>query len=121
MKLRNKKTGKIIEKYPDGFVLNSGEQIRQYNSLSELDSEWEDYEDEGEKINEEIVEKALAGIRSAWKNMLAAEDKETFDAWSKETKEIQKILNQEKRKKYRHEYYLRVTKPKREERRIKNE
>ena len=112
-------------------------------------------------MNEEI-EKALAGIRSAWKNMLAAEDKETFDAWTKETKEIQKVLNQEKRrkylhfrntseeyrasrrskgrekpgrppiyktdaerrigiKKYQHEYYLKVTKQKRAERRIKNE
>lgn len=45
MKLRNKKTGKIIEKmYPDSFVINSDEQVRLYNSLAELNEEWEDYE-----------------------------------------------------------------------------
>ena len=109
------------------------------------------------------VKEALAGIRSAWKNMLAAKDKETFDAWSKEQKRLDNILYQEKRKlymhfrntseefrasrrinngdrkrpgrpreyaslterqlktqQYQHEYYLRVTKAKRAERR-KNE
>lgn len=109
------------------------------------------------------VEIALAGIRSAWKNMLTAEDKDTFDAWGSEQKRLEKILQQEKRKlylhfrntsdeyrasrrvedskrkrtgrpkkynslseklieykKYQHEYYLRVTKAKRAERR-KNE
>ena len=45
MKLRNKKTGEIIEKYPDRFVINSGEQIRQYDSLAELNEDWEDYEE----------------------------------------------------------------------------
>lgn len=107
------------------------------------------------------VKEALAGIRSAWKNMLTAKDKETFDAWSEEHKRLENILYQEKRKKYihfrntseeyrasrrrgqgvgpgrpqkyktavekqiaiqkyQHEYYLRVTKAKRAERR-KNE
>ena len=107
------------------------------------------------------VREALAGIRSAWKNMLTAKDKETFDAWSKEQKRLDSILYQEKRKlyihfrntseeyrasrrrgqsvgpgrprkyetsvekqiavqKYQHEYYLKVTKAKRAERR-KNE
>ena len=42
MKLKNKKTGEIIEKYPGRFVINSGEQIRQYDSLAELNAEWED-------------------------------------------------------------------------------
>ena len=45
MKLRNKKTGKIVEPYPDRFIINSGEQIRQYDSLAELNEEWEDYEE----------------------------------------------------------------------------
>ena len=45
MKLRNKKTRKIIETYPDRFVINSGEQIMHYNSLAELSAEWEDYEE----------------------------------------------------------------------------
>lgn len=46
MKLRNKKTGEIIEKYPGRFVVNSGEQIRQYDSLAELNAEWCDYEEQ---------------------------------------------------------------------------
>lgn len=46
MKLRNKKTGEIVEKYPDRFVINSGEQIRQYDSLAELNDEWEDAPEE---------------------------------------------------------------------------
>ena len=109
------------------------------------------------------VKEALAGIKIAWKNMLKAKDKETFDAWSKEQKKLESILYQEKRKlylhfrntskefrasrrlsngdrkrsgrprkyvslterqlkiqQYQHEYYLKVTKPKRAERR-KNE
>lgn len=48
------------------------------------------------------VEEALSGIKSAWKNMLTAEDKKTFDAWSKEQKRLEKILYQEKRKLYVH-------------------
>lgn len=45
MRLKNKKTGEIIEKYPDRFVINSGELVRQYDSLAELNEEWEDYEE----------------------------------------------------------------------------
>ena len=45
MKLRNKKTGEIIEKCPGWFAINSGEQIKQYNSLTKLNEEWEDYEE----------------------------------------------------------------------------
>ena len=48
------------------------------------------------------VKEALAGIRSAWKNMLTAKDKETFDAWSKEQKRLDSILYGEKRKLYMH-------------------
>ena len=107
------------------------------------------------------VKEALAGIRSAWKNMLTARSKGVFDAWSEEQKRLESILYQEKRKKYihfrntsdefrasrrrgqgvgpgrprkyktkeerqaatqkyQHEYYLKVTKAKRAERR-KNE
>ena len=110
-------------------------------------------------MNEEVKE-ALAGIKSAWKNMLTAKSKDVFDAWSEEQKRLENILYQEKRKKYlhfrntseeyrasrrssqgvgpgrprkyetsvekqiaiqkyQHEYYLRVTKAKRAERRKK--
>lgn len=46
------------------------------------------------------VEKALSGIKSAWTNMLSAKDKETFDIWNKETRNIESILYQEKHKLY---------------------
>lgn len=106
------------------------------------------------------VKEALSGIKSAWKNMLTAKRKETFDAWSEEQKRLEEILYQAKRKKYlhfrntseeyrmsrrrsqgvgpgrprkyktdvekqiaiqkyQHEYYLRVTKAKRAERKNK--
>ena len=45
MKLKNKQTGEIIDKWPDDFVVNSGSQIYNYNSLAELCEEWEDYEE----------------------------------------------------------------------------
>lgn len=45
MKLKNKQTGEIIDKWPDDFVVNSGSQIYNYNSLADLCEEWEDYEE----------------------------------------------------------------------------
>lgn len=42
MKLRNKKTGEILKT----FVINSGDQIRQYDSLAELNEDWEDAPEE---------------------------------------------------------------------------
>lgn len=102
------------------------------------------------------VKKALSGIKSAWKNMLTANDKETYNFWSEEQLRLQKILYDERKRTlqrlranptgeprpkrgpgrprktkteaerrsriqmYQHEYYLKVTKQKRAERR-KNE
>ena len=46
MKLRNKKTGEIVEVSKIGLVWNKygmPADIGQYNSLSELNEEWEDY------------------------------------------------------------------------------
>lgn len=51
MRLRNKKTGEIIETFPDRFVINSGEQIRHYDSLVELNAEWEDVPEEPKDNN----------------------------------------------------------------------
>lgn len=53
MKVKNKKTGKIAElgyiASSDGYIIlqdvNTEEFIVKYNSLAELNSEWEDYED----------------------------------------------------------------------------
>lgn len=50
MRLKNKKTGQIIEKFPDRFVINSGEQIIQYNSLAELNAEWIDAPEEPKRF-----------------------------------------------------------------------
>ena len=102
-------------------------------------------------MNSEVKE-ALSGIKSAWKNMLMARDKETYIFWSEEQLRLQKILYDERKKTlqrlrtnptgeprpkrgpgrprktkteaerrlrlqmYQHEYYLKVTKQKRAER-----
>ena len=76
----------------------------------------------------EEVKDALSGIKIAWKNMLAASDRETYELWRDEQLRLQKILHDERRRtlqrlrrgdlqRYQHEYYLKVTKPKREEKR----
>lgn len=101
------------------------------------------------------VKEALSGIKSAWKNMLMARDKETYNFWSEEQLRLQKILYDERKRTlqrlradptgeprpkrgpgrprkakteaerrlrlqmYQHEYYLKVTKQKRAERRKK--
>lgn len=47
MRLRNKKTGEIVDKiYPsDGLCINTGSSLYNYNSLAELNEEWEDCEE----------------------------------------------------------------------------
>ena len=45
MKLKNKKTGEVVEKFPETMVINTGSQIYNYSSLAELNEEWEDYEE----------------------------------------------------------------------------
>ena len=78
-------------------------------------------------MNREVKD-ALSGIKIAWKNMLAASDRETYELWSEEQLRLQKILYDERKRtlqrlrrgdlqRYQHEYYLKVTKPKREEKR----
>lgn len=82
------------------------------------------------------VKGALSGIKSAWKNMLTATDRDTYEFWRDEQLRLQKILYDEKKRtmqrlrksedkkgenrakiqQYQHEYYLRVTKAKRAER-----
>ena len=87
------------------------------------------------------VKQAISRIEEAWKNMLKASDRETYEFWRDEQLRLQKILcaerkrtlqriwisevNKDKMKRkqlqiYQHEYYIKVTKPKRVERR-KNE
>ena len=45
MKLRNKKTGKIIELATKRLNINTGYKNYGFNSLAELNEEWEDYEE----------------------------------------------------------------------------
>lgn len=48
MKLRNKKTGDVIDERDIGWTISimTGERIYRYDSLAELNEEWEDYEQE---------------------------------------------------------------------------
>lgn len=69
MKLRNKKTGEVVEGFRRGpidlyFYLNKNDggddfDRKTYNSLSELNSEWEDYEPKEPLIKDEKVRKAV--------------------------------------------------------------
>lgn len=54
MKLRNKKTGEVIRFY-DGIRLNGED----YDSLAELNEEWEDYEPKEPLIKDEKIRKAV--------------------------------------------------------------
>ena len=68
MKLRNKKTGEIVEPLSSGpidlyFYLNKYEENevdrKTYQSLSELNSEWEDYTPKEPLIKDEKIRKAI--------------------------------------------------------------
>ena len=102
---------------------------------------WPTEESDEDKRKRELDE-AIAGIRSAWRNLLVATDLDTFNYWNKELIRLEKILQGEKKRlysdlhsvpeenagteeskkraaiqNYQHEYYLKVTKKKRHERR----
>lgn len=69
MKLRNKKTGEVVEAFEGGpidlyFYLNGhkgGDEFdrKTYNSLSELNDEWEDYAPKEPLIKDEKIRKAV--------------------------------------------------------------
>ena len=66
MKLRNKKTGEIIEKmFGSSFVVNDGHRILTYYSLAELNEEWEDYKPKEPRINDEDARDAVFSWASA--------------------------------------------------------
>ena len=66
MKLRNKKTGEIKECYRVGAIdygeLNEVYDASEYNSLAELNDEWEDYE----PVEPIFDERIRRGIRAWW-------------------------------------------------------
>ncbi len=69
MKLRNKKTGEVVEAYKEGpidlyFYINKYEgenkvDRKTYQSLSELNAEWEDYVPKEPLIKDEKIRKAI--------------------------------------------------------------
>lgn len=83
MRLKNKKTGEIIEKYPDRFVINSGEQIRQYNSLAELNSEWEDAPEEPEEDGFDHIINLVEAYSTADDKFYPKEIVEKLKAWKR--------------------------------------
>ena len=75
MKLRNKKTGEIVEPLSSGpidlyFYLNKYEENevdrKTYQSLAELNSEWEDYAPKEPLIKDEKIRKAIL----AWAELI---------------------------------------------------
>lgn len=56
MKLRNKKTGEIIEDKCLNYALDD---MKQYNSLAELNEEWEDYKLAEPLIKDDKIRKAV--------------------------------------------------------------
>lgn len=69
MKFRNKKTGEVVESFKRGPIdlyfypneYKGGDEIERetYQSLAELNSEWEDYEPKEPLIKDEKVRKAV--------------------------------------------------------------
>lgn len=81
MKLRNKKTGKVVDvwSFYDGddtinikYFTDDGQVDHKYNSLAELNEEWEDYEPKEPLIKDEKIRKAVR----AWAEAVGQE--ETF-------------------------------------------
>lgn len=56
MKLSNKKTGKILEDKCLNYALDD---MKQYNSLAELNEEWEDYKPKEPLIKDEKIRKVV--------------------------------------------------------------
>ena len=68
MRLRNKKTGEVVESFKSGpidlyFYLNKYEENevdrKTYQSLAELNADWEDYEPKEPLIKDEKIRKAV--------------------------------------------------------------
>lgn len=87
MKLKNKKTGEVVEAIERGmidiyFYSNEHEvgydfDRKTYNSLSELNSEWEDYKPKEPLINDEKIRKAVR----AWAEANEIETAEYDEYW----------------------------------------
>ena len=69
MKLRNKKTGEIVEVGDRGVGIDSRAYQRYYHTLAEFNEEWEDYSPKQPLIKDEKVRKAVR----AWAEVLNIE------------------------------------------------
>ena len=72
MKLRNKKTGEVVEINKIGLVWNKygmPAEIGQYDSIAELCDEWEDYNPKEPLIKDEKIRKA---VRAWWEAVSGA-------------------------------------------------
>jgi len=80
MKLRNKKTGEIVER--EEFILikhiegDGGWQDASYHSLAELNEDWEDYQPAEPLIKDEKIRKAVR----AWAEVLDLNEVEFYGA-----------------------------------------
>ena len=85
MKLRNKKTGKIInagDKFELASYAENGMSIQErheYNSLSELCEEWEDYKPSEPLIKDEKIRKAVRFKAEALADAIKQSVKEFID------------------------------------------
>lgn len=65
MKLRNKKTGEIVDARKIGFEIYSFNE-RLYNSIAELNEEWEDYKPTGPLTKDEKIRKIVRALFDVW-------------------------------------------------------
>ena len=87
MKLRNKKTGEVFESFKRGPIdlyfypneYKGGDEIERetYQSLAELNSEWEDYAPKEPLIKDEKIRKAIR----AWAEACCIETVEYDEYW----------------------------------------
>lgn len=72
MKLRNKKTGEVVDLSIFGISLSirKTEQPRAYHSLADLNAEWEDYEPVEPRIKDERIRKTVR----AWAEINSIEE-----------------------------------------------
>lgn len=64
MKLRNKKTGDVIDERDIGWTISimTGERIYRYDSLAELNEEWEDYEPKEPFIKDGVMQQQIIDL-----------------------------------------------------------
>lgn len=87
MKLRNKKTGEIIETMNIGSMNERGEAVHSYSSLAELTEEWEDVPEEPKEDYIRVIESFIHYVEEADDSFYCDESVkkfiETLKAWKR--------------------------------------